>query len=305
MIRLDDLQIFVQTADAGSFSEAARQLNISPGRASSAIQRLEGALGVSLLLRSTRSMQLSENGKQYLPHAREMLAALARSQQALALDRSMLSGRLTLSAPSDFGRNLLQPWLDRFQRQHPEVSLHLKISDRAADLLRQPLDVAIRYGELPDSSLIAMPIAGKNRRTLCASPAYLARCGRPGEVSELLQHNCLRFIWSEQVHERWRFTLPTGEQTVSVAGNRISDDADVVRRWAIAGEGVVYKSRLDVIEDIVAGRLIELFPGNWCEPSPLHLVCAHRSKMTPLVVKLLEFLRESCRALQARLPESE
>lgn len=294
MIRLDDVQIFVQTVDSGSFSQAARQLNIAPKLASSAVLRLEKALGARLFTRSTRSMQLSEEGQRYLPHARALLGAVAQGEQALAAGRLALSGPLRLSAPSDLGRHLLLPWLDEFQHRHPGLSLHLRISDRPADLLRQPLDAALRYGVLSDSSLVALPVAEDNRRTVCASPVYIERHGRPNTVDELRRHNCLRFVWSEQLHERWRFTPPEGERVVTVSGNRISDDAEVVRRWAVAGEGVVYKSRLDVAEDIAAGRLVELFPAAWCEPAPLNLVCAERARVTPAVVQLREFLREKC-----------
>lgn len=297
IIRLDDVQIFVHTADAGSFSEAARQLNIAPGQASASVQRLEKALDTRLFTRSTRSMQLSEAGARYLPHARAMMSAREHGEQALADGRSALAGPLRLSVPSDFGRNLLLPWLDDFQRQHPGLSLHVKISDRAADLIRQPLDAAVRYGALPDSSLLALALAADNRRALCAAPSYLERFGAPSKPDDLRQHNCLRYVWSEQIHERWRFTLPSGDRTVAVTGNRVSDDADLVRRWAIAGEGIVYKSRLDLIDDLKAGRLVELFPASHCEPAPLHLICAHRSQLTPAINQLHIFLHARCSGL--------
>jgi DNA-binding transcriptional LysR family regulator len=301
MIRLDDVQIFVHTVDYGSFSEAARQLNIAPGHASASVQRLEKALDTRLFTRSTRSMQLSEAGERYLPYARAMVGAREQGQQALANGRA-LSGPLRLSAPSDFGRNLLLPWLDDFQHRHPALSLHLKISDRAADLTRQPLDAVVRYGALPDSSLLAMKLVDNNRRALCAAPSYIERHGAPAKVDDLRRHNCLRYVWSEQIHERWRFTLPGGERSVAVTGNRISDDADAVRRWAIAGEGLVYKSRLDLIDDLKAGRLVELFPPEYCEPAPLHLICAHRAQLTPAIKELHAFLRERCSALLASYP---
>jgi DNA-binding transcriptional LysR family regulator len=301
MIRLDDLQIFVQTVDAGSFSGAARQLQIAPKLASSAVLRLEKELGARLFVRSTRSMQLSDEGERYLPHARAMLGALARGRQALAHDRQALSGPLKLSAPSDFGRNLLSPWLDEFQHRHPALSLHLRISDRAADLLRQPLDAAVRYGALADSSLIALPLIDDNRRALCAAPAYLARRGHPASVDDLKKHNCLRYVWSEQVHERWRFTLPEGERIVSVTGDRISDDADIVRRWAVAGEGLIYKSRLDLADDLLAGRLVEVFPSQHCDVAPLHLICTDRERLTPAIVQLRDFLRACCQRLASTL----
>ncbi len=305
IIRLDDVQIFVRTADAGSFSEAARQLNIAPGQASACVQRLEKALETRLFTRSTRSMQLSEAGERYLPHARLMMDAQERGELALADGRSALTGTLRLSAPSDFGRNLLLPWLDDFQHQHPGLSLQLKISDRAADLIRQPLDAVVRYGTLPDSSLLAMTLAGDNRRALCAAPAYIEQHGAPTKPEDLRQHNCLRYVWSEQVHERWRFTLPGGERTVAIMGNRMSDDADAVRRWAIAGEGLVYKSRLDLIDDLKAGRLVELFPAAHCEPAPLSLICADRSRLTPAINALHLFLKDRCAALLASHPPQD
>lgn len=302
MIRLDDVQIFVHTVDYGSFSEAARQLNIAPAHASASVQRLERALDTRLFTRSTRSMQLSEAGERYLPHARVMIGALVQGEQALASGRGALSGPLRLSAPSDFGRNLMLPWLDEFQHHHPGLSLHLKMSDRAADLIRQPLDAVVRYGALPDSSLLAMKLVDNNRRALCAAPSYVQRHGAPAKVEDLRRHNCLRYVWSEQIHERWRFTPPGGERTVAVTGNRISDDADAVRRWAVAGEGLVYKSRLDLIDDLKAGRLVELFPPEHCEPSPLHLICAHRAQLTPAIIELHAFLSERCSALLASHP---
>jgi DNA-binding transcriptional LysR family regulator len=302
MIRLDDVQIFVLTVHYGSFSEAARQLNIAPAHASASVQRLEKALDTRLFTRSTRSMQLSEAGERYLPHARVMLEALEQGEQALVSGRGALSGPLRVSAPSDFGRNLLLPWLDEFQHLHPGLSLHVKISDRAADLIRQPLDAVVRYGTLPDSSLLAMKLVENNRRALCAAPSYVERHGAPAKVDDLRRHNCLRYVWSEQIHERWRFTPPGGERTVAVTGNRISDDADAVRRWAVAGEGIVYKSRLDLIDDLKAGRLVELFPPEYGEPAPLHLICAHRAQLTPAISQLHDFLRERCTALLASHP---
>jgi DNA-binding transcriptional LysR family regulator len=228
-----------------------------------------------------------------------MIGALEQGEQALANEREALSGPLRLSAPSDFGRNLLLPWLDEFQHQHRGLSLHVRMSDRAADLMRQPLDAVVRYGALPDSSLLAMKLVDNNRRALCAAPSYLERHGAPTKVDDLRRHNCLRYVWSEQIHERWRFTPPGGERTVAVTGNRISDDADAVRRWAVAGEGIVYKSRLDLIDDLKAGRLVELFPPEYGEPAPLHLICAHRAQLTPAIHKLHAFLRERCSALLA------
>lgn len=294
MLRLDDLQVFVRTAESGSFSAAARLLDITPALASSAMKRLEQELGLRLFVRSTRSLRLSEEGERYLPHAQAALAAIDGGRQALAQASAEIAGPIRLSAPSDLGRNVLLPWLDAFQQAHPKVSLYLRISDQAADFFRQPLDIGMRYGTLADSSLVALPLAPANRRTLCASPAYLKRHGAPASPADLRKHNCLRYVMGDQTHERWTFHLPRGVETVTVKGDRVSDDADVVRRWAVAGHGLVYKSRIDVSPDLYAGRLVELFPPEHGEPTPLQLVSAHRTLLTPAVQRLHEFLRTRC-----------
>lgn len=298
MIRLDDIQVFVKTADAGSFSAAARLTDSTPAMASNAIQRLERELGTRLFVRSTRSMRLSDDGERYLPHARAVVASLVSGAQALAESRGEVAGPLRLSVPSDLGRNVLLPWLDAFQAEHPEISLQLRVSDRSADLHRHPIDAAIRYGALDDSGLVAQPLAPENRRVLCASPDYVARHGRPAQPEDLRGHNCLCFVWGDQVHDRWTFDLPQGPCTVKVAGNRISDDAEVTRRWGLAGQGIVYKSHIDVIADLAAGRLIDLLPGAG-ERAPLNLVSAHRSQLTPAVQLLRDFLRARLEALIA------
>lgn len=299
MIRFDDLEVFVRAADAGSFSAAARALAVTPALASSAVKRLETALGQRLFVRSTRSLRLAEAGERYLPYARAMLQNLDDGQIALAREHAEIAGTLRVSSPSDLGRNVLLPWLDAFQREHPKLQLHLQVSDRLADLFRQPLDLALRYGQPPDSSLVAQPLAEGNRRVLCAAPAYLQRHGTPATVEALRRHNCLRYVWGDSVHERWGFHLPGGVQTVTVEGDRVSDDADVVRRWALAGHGLVYKSRIDLHQDLRAGRLQQIFPTAWGEPAPLNLICAHRSLLVPAVVRLRDFLRERCRELLA------
>lgn len=307
MVRLEDLQVFVRCVELGGLSAAARQLDITPAVASSALARLEAALDVRLLVRSTRRQHLSEAGERYLPHARAALQALADGHTELQAQQGRLSGQLRLSLPSDLGRHVLLPWLDRFQQDNPALRLWLHVSDRPADLFAQPLAAAIRYGTAPDSSLVAQPLAPDNRRVLCAAPAYLARHGRPRTPAELGAHNCLCYVWGEQVLDRWRFQLPGAQaqpQVIAVGGDRISDDAEVVRRWALAGLGLAYKSALDLADDLAAGRLVALFPPSWCEPAPLNLVCAHRSSLSPALTRLRDGLRDQL-AERARLMPTE
>ena len=296
MLRLDDLTVFVRTADRGSLSAAARELEISPALASVAVKRLESALGLRLFARTTRSLRLTEEGERYLRHAREALRMLQEGQDALTEGKDALGGVLKISMPSDLGRNMLVGWLDQFQTLYPKVAYQLNVGDRVSDMYRQPVDIAIRYGRQEDSSLIALPLAPDNRRVLVASPEYIALHGVLTDLRDLARHNCLRFMLDDVIHDRWNFYGADGAPAlaVQVHGDRSADDADLVRRWAVAGLGVAYKSRLDVSGDIGAGRLVVLMPQVQGEPTPLHMVCMHRSQASATVLRLRDFLRERC-----------
>jgi len=139
---------------------------------------------------------------------------------------------LQLSAPSDFGRNVLLPWLDEFQARHPQLQLRLLLGDGLTDLFRQPVDLVLRYGEPQDSSLVALPVAAGNRRVLCASPAYLQRHGAPQRLDELAGHNCLRFMLAGRVHDRWCFQEGRRARTVQVSGDRVRG---MMPMWCDAG----------------------------------------------------------------------
>ncbi len=237
MLRYDDLQVFVHTSDSGSLSAAARQLEISPAVASAALKRLESELEVRLFARSTRSLRLTPEGDAFLLHARASLRSLEEGRRLLQGGKDQIAGVLQLSAPSDFGRNLLLPWLDEFQARYPQLSLRLLLGDRVTDLYRQPVDVAIRYGAPADSSLVALPLAPDNRRVLCAAPGYLAERGEPRQPDDLREHNCLLYQLGGRVHDRWAFQRGRRSLTLTVAGDRCCDDADVVRRLGPGRQG--------------------------------------------------------------------
>ncbi|MGC1331911.1 LysR family transcriptional regulator [Pseudomonas sp.] len=302
MLRFDDLQLFVRAADLGSLSAAARVMDLSPAVASAALKRIEAQLGARLLARSTRSLRLTAEGEGFLEYARAALSSLDEGRQLLSRGQEQVNGMIQLSAPSDFGRNVLLPWLDEFQQTHPGLSVRLLLGDRIADLFRQPVDLALRYGEPEDSSLVALPIAPHNRRVLCASPAYLAAHGRPRQVEQLAQHNCLLFMLGGRVHDHWRFADGKREIGLTVRGDRFSDDADVVRRWALAGVGVAYKSWLDVAADVREGRLEVLMPHLAGERTPLNLLCAHRAQLSKPINLLRDRLRKGCAELSGSYP---
>ncbi|WP_175831291.1 LysR family transcriptional regulator [Burkholderia cepacia] len=290
MIRLEDLQIFISAADNGSLSAAARQLDLTPAVASVGLKRLETDLGARLLARSTRSLRLTPDGERYLKYARNVMEQVEAGRNTVAHGRKVIGGAVSLSVPSDLGRNVLLEWLDEFQARYPSVSLQVRIGDQVTDMFRAPVGIAIRYSVSEDSSLVAMPLAPTNRRVLCASPAYFARHGRPETPADLAKHNCLRFALSDTLHDRWTFFSGGKPEVTTVRGNRSSDDGELVRRWAVAGFGIAYKSRLDVLDDLRAGRLEVALMEFEGESAPLHLVCPHRTMLSPTVNALRDFL---------------
>ncbi|MGH1410973.1 MAG: substrate binding domain-containing protein, partial [Aeromonas sp.] len=163
------------------------------------------------------------------------------------------------------------------------------------------VDVALRYGPLPDSSLVALPVLLRHHRILCASPAYVVRHGTPATPEDLTQHNCLIYQLGGYLYDRWRFSVNGEELSVQVSGNRTSDDSDIVRRWAIAGLGIIYKSSLDVAQDLLAGRLVQLCPQWQGEVVPLNLVCANRQRISPVIQALKSHLTKHSEQLLASI----
>lgn len=290
MFRLEDLQVFVRAAEAGSLSAAARALGCSAAVASAALARLETALGQCLLLRTTRNLRLSPAGERFLPHAREALCALEAARASLTGEGVQLNGQLRISAPSDLGRHLLREWLDDFQAQHPALCLRLQLGDRLSNLFREPVDAALRYGSPQDESLVAHTLAPLNRRCAVASPSYLARHGRPARPEALVKHPCLLYTVGERANDRWSFVRGDESVEITVCGTRIAEDGDVVRRWAIDGHGVACLSRLDVCRDLASRRLVEMLPDWQGEVVALYLVCAQRSTFSPAITALRQHL---------------
>lgn len=297
MIRVDDLALFERSAVLGGFSEAAREADLLPGQVSAAIKRLERELEIRLFARSTRSLRLTAEGERYLPYARQVLQALREGHAQLHQERKELSGLLQIAAPSDLGRNVLLPWFTAFRRQHPKLTLRLFLSDRVADVFREPVDVALRYGTPEDASYVALPLAPQNRRVLVASPGYLERHGRPETLADLQRHDCLLYLLGGRVYDKWVFHDGGQRVVAHVRGPLQADDADVVHRLALDGEGVIYKSWLDVAEHVRTGRLHVLLPHLAGEPTPLHLVCPHRQQFSPAVQLLHQLLRQRCEAV--------
>ncbi|WP_042701584.1 LysR family transcriptional regulator [Azospirillum sp. B506] len=285
MIALDDLRLLLAIAEHGNLSAAARQLGLLPATASAALKRIEQALGARLFERSTRSVRPTDAGAAYLASCRQALDQLDAAAERLAGDRSRFAGPVRLAAPSDLGRTLLRPWLDEFRDRHPAIRLTLLLGDRLADLLRDDLDCALRYGALPDSAFVRRQMA-PSRRVPVASPAYLEGHGTPAAPEDLRGHRCLVLLRGQEPLNRWRFAGPMGERSIVVEADRATDDGAVLRDWALAGCGIAYKSWLDVAADVSAGRLRPLLADWSAEESPLQLLFAS-GRRRPLRVDAL------------------
>ncbi len=293
MDNLGDIRLFVEAANLGGLSAAGRKLGLSPAAASARLIKLEAALNTRLFERTTRQLRLTDEGNMYLAHCQQALQALDYAHAALQAGRSVVRGKLRISATSDFGRHVLKGWLDEFNVQYPEVTFALVLGDSLSNLLQDEIDLAIRFGVPPDSSMVARRLA-PNRRVLCASPKYIAAHGMPGHPHELGRFDCIVLSSASGLANEWRFTRGSevATYTVPAANARETNDGEIARNWAVDGYGIAMKSIWDIRADLLAGRLEILMPP-WRSPdAPVHALY-HRSRyMAPRVRALLDFLVE-------------
>jgi DNA-binding transcriptional LysR family regulator len=280
----------VLTAQHGSLTAAAKLLQITPAAASAALKKLEAQLGVRLFERSTRSMRITQQGQVLVDYATRALQLLEEGTAQITEDQRSLRGTLRMTAPSDLTRRMLLPWLDEFLALHPNVSLNLSVSDTLHDVVRDEVDVAIRYGALADSRLVARLLAPA-RRIACAAPAYLRAHGTPAHPRELTQHQCLTFTVRNRRYVTWRFFESGSAIDVRVDGRRTVDDADIAHHWALQGHGIIYKSELDLKDSLTTGQLVRLFEGFEGEDIPLNAVMPSNRFVPARVRGVVEFLR--------------
>lgn len=281
MDRLNAMELFVRIVDAGSLSEAARRSGRSLATVVRGLAGLEEHLGTQLLNRTTRKLRLTEAGADYLGHAREILRLVGESEQAAAREVSHPSGLLTVSAPLLFGRWHVAPVLTELLASEPELSVELVLTDRVVDMLDDGIDVAVRIGPLPDSSLRATEV-GRVRRMICASPAYLARAGVPRTLEELAQHQCLQFL-SGRGQPQWALAGP--EASTRPSCSRFScNTADALVDAAIRGQGVVSLLSYQVAQAVATGELVEVLREFAGPTLPVSVIHAH-SRMVPAKVR--------------------
>lgn len=265
---LDQLRLFLTILDRGSLSAAARDLGLSPATVSERLAGLEARFGVRLLHRTTRSVSVTEEGRALAEGAERLLAEAAELDARIRLGREEVAGPIRISAPSDLGRRRISRVLNRVQAAHPGITLDLHLSDGYVDLVAQRFDLAVRYGDLPDSGLMVRRLADC-ARLVCASPDYLERHGRPGHPEELTGHNCLVMRFGTNTDRTWPFVIDGRTRKIVVGGDRTANDGEAVRHWCAAGYGIARKSEWDIAEELTSGRLVPIL--REFEPAPIGL----------------------------------
>lgn len=254
--RAGEMMVFVQVVEAGSFSEAARQLMMTPSTVSKLIARLESRLGIRLVERSTRRLLLTREGEFYYERSQRLLADLDETEQQIAHGGAEPEGLIRVNSSVSFGAAALEPILPAFFEAYPKIVIDLSLSDEVVDLYLERTDVAIRVGRLPDSNLVARKI-GETKRRIVASPAYLERRGVPQTPEDLLNHNCIGFNF-RRANPVW--PMREGGRIVErmLSGSLLTNNGETIRRMAISGVGIGRIADYHVRGPLARGELVEV-----------------------------------------------
>lgn len=285
---LKQLETFLAVVNLGGLSAAAKQEGVVPAMIGRRLDALEARLGVKLLVRTTRSVTLTQEGAAFFEDCQRILGELAEAEAAVASGSGRASGHLRVSAPAGFGRRHVAPHIAAFQRSHPDVRVTLDLSDRLVDLARDRIDCAIRISDLADSSLVAVRLA-ENRRVVVASPAYLARNGAPQKLEDLALHNCLSL--GESQSRGWTFKVNNELVNLRVNGVLECNDGAVLHDWALAGLGLAWRSLWEVRDDLSQGRLVTVLDRFSSPDYPVYAVVQQRRYLPGRVRLFIDYLK--------------
>lgn len=289
MENLADIAVFVRVVERGSFTLAADALALSRAAVSKYVSRLEQRLGARLLHRTTRRLSLTEAGAALFEASRGAIERIEEAEATVARLQSAPRGTLRVSGPMSFGILHLGPALAEFAREHPQVTVDLRLDDRFVNLVEEGIDVAIRIGALNDSSLVARRLA-TTRSLVCASPEYLARSGEPEAPEDLATHECLVYSYLSTANV-WRFTAPDGREIpVAVGGSLRVNNGILLAQAAVAGQGILATPSFYVSEDLRAGRLREILAGFRMPAIGIHAVYPQKAHVPPKVRAFVDFL---------------
>ena len=295
MIDLKTLTVFVKVAEQRSFAQAARTLGITQSGVSNAVSRLEQRLGVRLLARTTRHVNLTEDGAAFLDRCRRILADLEEAEMVLGRARITPTGRLRVDLPVSFGRLKIVPLLGTFREQYPELVLALSFTDRYVDLVEEGVDVAVRMGALQDSSLIARRMT-QTRFRVYGAPAYFAKQGRPRAPEDLAQHNCLAFALREtRLVREWRFRRDGEDFAVTPRGDMSFTDGAAISAAACAGYGLAQMHDYYADGPLADGALEPVLERFAPTADPVSLVYPSTRHLSPKVRVFVDFMTAQAR----------
>lgn len=288
--RSDELQVFISVIESGSISAAAEQFGQTPSAVSRTLSRLEAKLETTLINRTTRRMDLTEEGKFFLERARQILAQMEDLEERLSLRQQHPAGRLRINAASPFMLHSVVPYVAEFRLLYPDIQLELNSNDLIIDLLEQSTDIAIRIGSLADSTLHARSL-GSSPLNILASPAYLEQHGTPRRVQDLSSHTLLGFTQTETLNH-WPLRHAEGDR-LFIQPAVAASSGETLRQLAIAGEGIVCLSHFMTHDDIRKGRLKVLLPeANSGYRQPIHAVYYRNSQLALRIQCFLDFIQQ-------------
>ena len=288
MDTIDGMRTFIAVVSEGSFSSAAKRLDMSPQLASKYVAQLEARLGARLINRSTRRMSITEAGQAYFERRQYVLAEIDEMESAVGDATTAARGTLRINAPMTFGTMHLSQAIAEYQRGQPEVSVDLMLDDRVVDIVSEGYDVAIRIGRMPESALVARKLAPV-RLVVCGSPGYFAAREMPRTPDDLGDHECLLYTIASD-YSRWRFTSGPQTHDVRVSGSLSANNGEALRVAALAGSGLVLQPTFIVGDDIRAGRLTRVLDDYEVEPMGVYAVYAHRQYLSGKVRTFVDFL---------------
>lgn len=287
---ITDLRFFVTITDSGSLAEAARRLDVTPSAVSQRLRHLEAKLGMSLAQRSTRRFVLTEEGALFRDGVTRVLGDLDQLIEALRERSGEVAGTLNVGGPLGFGRRHLAPAIADFHAAHPQLKVALTLGDALGASDAGRFDLLVHIGALPDSSMVAYPLA-PNNRFICAAPAYLARQPAPRDPKELAGHQCIVLRENNEDVSLWRFQRRRQEVAVRVPALLSSNDGEVVKQWALAGKGLFVRSEWDVAQQLAAGELVRVLP-EWSLPNAdVVAIASPRAAMSRRATLFLSFLQ--------------
>ena len=284
---------FLSVVESGSFAAAAKILRQTPSTISRKIFRLEENLGVRLLNRTTRSLSVTEAGALYLPYCQSISELLSSAESEVTSMTRSPQGLLRLSVPVAFGQRYITPLLAQFLELYPKIEIEASYNDRYVHMVEENIELSVRIGNLPDSSLIARKIMS-NRRLLVASPEYLQRFGAPEVPADLAHHNCIRYLRYRSSGNIWKLHRDGDghdEQSVTVVGSFRCDDSAAVLHYAISGMGIGIVADYICHDALVQERLVHLMPDWHVVPASAIYLCWPTTRhLMPKVRHLIDFL---------------